>query len=256
MHNEKELFLYNDEGEYITYLQVKSKVNTSKPGVIFLSGFNSDITGSKATGLAQHCATHGYDYICFNYYGCGTSSGDFSKGTIGRWLDDVLLVIDKLTTGPQILVGSSMGGWLMLLAALKHPERIVGLVGIASAPDFTETLIWDMWNKEQQQILMETGQLELPADECEESMLITRDLIEDGRNHLLLGNTIPITCPVRLLHGMQDTDVPYQTSLDIAEKLDSNDVEVHYVKDGNHRMSSLKNLELIYKTVDELITQY
>lgn len=253
MHDNEVSLLYNNKGEYIAYLQVKSKANTSTPGVIFLSGFNSNMTGSKATALARYCQAADYGYVCFDYRGCGQSSGQFNEGTIGRWLEDVLHVIDSLTEGPQLLVGSSMGGWLMLLAALKRPERIMGLIGIAAAPDFTETLIWDTMDSAQKQALLQQGSVELPAEECSGAFVITRKLIEEGRNHLLLGGEISLTCPVRLLHGMNDRDVPYHTSLQIATQLESTDVEVHLVKNGDHRMSSPENIALLEQMVGELI---
>ncbi len=234
-------------------MQVKSKANTPYPGVIFLSGFHSDMTGSKATHLAAYAKTKGCNYVRFDYHGTGQSSGNFKDGTISRWLEDVLQVIDELTSGPQIVVGSSMGGWLMLLAALQRPERIAGLVGIASAPDFTEELLWDSFTQEQQQILQSQGEIDLAADECG-TYIITRGLIEDGRKHMLLDKAgIPLSCPVRLLHGMQDTDVPYQTSLRIAERLHGQDAHVTLVKNGDHRMSAPAHLQTLAHMLDTIL---
>lgn len=232
-------------------MRVNGKPNTALPGVIFLSGFMSDMTGSKASDLFALCQEQGYSYTCFDYYGCGQSSGEFREGTIGRWLEDVLAAIDHLTEGPQILVGSSMGGWLMLLAALARPERVAGLVGIAAAPDFTEELVWDIMTEADRMLLI--GQGYITFTDCSGDSIITRRLVEEGRKHLLLGGEIAISCPVRLLQGMQDKEVPYQTVLRIAEKLRSEDVEVHMVKGADHRMSAPENLALLRKVVKEMV---
>lgn len=251
MHSGEVSYLYNDKGEYIAYMQVNGKPNTALPGVIFLSGFMSDMTGSKASDLFTLCQEQGYSYVCFDYYGCGQSSGEFREGTIGRWLDDVLSVIDRLTEGPQILVGSSMGGWLMLLAALARPERVAGLVGIAAAPDFTEELVWNVMTEADRALLVERGYVTFT--DCSGDSIITRQLVEEGRSHLLLGGEIAIDCPVRLLQGMRDEEVPYQTALRIAEKVRGADVEVHMVKNADHRMSRPENLGLLRKTVREMV---
>ncbi|HYI73281.1 MAG TPA: alpha/beta hydrolase, partial [Skermanella sp.] len=159
---------------------------------------------------------------------------------------------DQTTSGPQIVVGSSMGGWMMLLTALARPDRVAGLVGIAAAPDFTEDLIWSTLDEADRTTLMETGVLMQPSD-YGEPYPYTRHLIEDGRKHLLLRQTIPLTCPVRLLHGMRDADVPWRTSQRIAERLAGEDVRITLVKDGDHRLSREQDIALLCRTVAELL---
>ena len=217
--------------------------------VIFLSGFKSDMEGAKALFLESVCKELGQAFIRFDYSGHGKSGGNFAQGTISQWKTDALQIIDELTQGPLILVGSSMGGWIMLLAALARPQRVKALIGIAAAPDFTEDLIWNLFSDEQKRELEKTGQVMIKnCYEDEEPYPITKTLIEDGRKNLLLKNKIPLSCSVRLIQGMKDEDVPYQISLRLAEQLTTEDVEVHLVKNGRHRMSETENLKLL-KTV-------
>ncbi len=225
------------------------------PGIIFLGGFMSDMSGTKATHLEAHAAERGRAFLAFDYSGHGLSGGTFEEGSIGRWAEDAIALLDSVTEGPQVLVGSSMGGWIMLLAALARPERVAGLVGIASAPDFTETLIWEQLPPEQRQVLLEQGRLEQPSDYGEEPYVITRHLIEEGRNHLLLQSPIPIACPVRLLHGLEDADVPFDVSLSLVDALQGEDVQVTLVKGGDHRLSEPANLALLDATLDRLVAQ-
>jgi pimeloyl-ACP methyl ester carboxylesterase len=249
---DQQLFLSTDDGEYIAYRQLNSKLN-SELGIIFLGGFMSDMTGTKALALQQFCFEQEINFIRFDYFGHGASSGKFTDGTIGKWRQNVIDVIDRLACPSTILVGSSMGGWLMLLAALARPERVKGLVGIASAPDFTETLIWDMLPETKQKALWENGLITLPSDYCSGSYPITRALIEEGRSHLLLQNPIPLTCPVTLLHGMQDQDVPFQTSIRLAEMLASTQVKVTLLKSSDHRMSEPEQLAMLRESVKEMV---
>ena len=223
------------------------------PGVVFLGGYRSDMTGTKALFLENYCRRIGRAYLRFDYFGHGQSSGDFALGTIGRWQDDAIAVIDSLTEGPQILVGSSMSGWIMLLAALARPERIAALVGIAGAPDFTEELLWPRLSPAQRREIIERGAVVLPSDYDPAGYLYTRALIEDGRSHLLLNRAIPIGVPVRLLHGMQDTSVPWRLSLRLAECLASPDVSLTLIKDGDHRLSRPADLAGLAQTLDALI---
>ena len=185
----------------------------SKPGIVFLPGYMSNMQGKKAEYLYEYCREQGRSYLSFDYFGHGQSDGNLKDGTISLWLDNTLAVLDELTSGPQVIVGSSMGGWLMLLAALKRPDRIAGLVGIAAASDFTETL-----------------------------SLANAKMKSDGRQHLLLNNTININCQVILLHGMQDDVVPWQHSVKISEKLATDDVKLVFIKDGDHRLSRDQDL--------------
>jgi hypothetical protein len=214
------------------------------PTVVFLPGFRSDMTGDKASALAAYCATRGQAMLRFDYSGHGASGGAFEDGTIGRWAADALAAIDGLSEGPLILVGSSMGGWIALLAARARPERIAGLIGIAAAPDFTEVLMWQAMSFEQRATLMRDGVLHVPS-QYGDRYPITRALIEDGRNHLVLNERIALDCPVRLLHGQCDPDVPWAFALGIADQLTSRDVQVILVKDGDHRLSRPQDLELL-----------
>ena len=223
------------------------------PGIVFLGGFRSDMTGTKALFLEDYCRRRGRAYVRFDYFGHGGSSGEIAAGTIGRWREDAITIIDSLTTGPQILVGSSMGGWIMLLAALARPGRIAALVGIAGAPDFTEELLWPRLTPPQREEIMGEGTVVLPSDFDPAGYLYTRALIEDGREHLLLGAPIALDVPVRLLHGLADASVPSQLSLRIAERLQSRDVVVTLVKDGDHRLSSDADLARLAQTLDRLL---
>lgn len=223
--------------------------------MVFLPGFKSDMAGTKALVLQEFCEARGQAYLRFDYTGHGESTGAFTDGTIGEWADDAILAIDKLTDGPQILVGSSMGGWIMLLAALARPGRVAGILGIAPAPDFTEDLMWRAATDEQRAAWDTDGVWYEPSPYDDEPTPITRKLIEDGRNHLLLREAIPLSCPVRLIHGMKDPDVPWETSLKISERLDSADVEITLVKEGDHRLSEPQDLARLTGTLDKLLDQ-
>ena len=211
------------------------------------------MAGTKATFLDAFCAARGLPYVRFDYSGHGASSGRFEDGTIGAWAEDAIAIIDHVVDGSLILVGSSMGGWIMLLAALARPSRVAALVGLAPAPDFTEALIWNRLSDEERAELLRAGRLETPSAYADEPTVITRTLIEEGRRHLLLSAPIGIRCPVRLLHGMADPDVPYQLSLDLAERLVGNDVRVTLIKNGDHRLSREKDLALLGDTLEGLI---
>ena len=222
------------------------------PGLVFLGGFVSDMTGSKALALKAFARRRGQAFLRFDYQGHGRSSGRFEDGTIGTWAEDAVAVLDQLTEGPQILVGSSMGGWIMALAALARPERVAALVGIAAAPDFTEDLLWASYPQEVREQLERHGVYEQASDYDNKPYRITRALIEDGRNHLLLRAPIPITCPVRLIHGTADEDVPWQVSLKLCQQLQSGDVALTLVKDGDHRLSGPRDLSRLGATIERL----
>jgi len=223
------------------------------PGIIFLGGFVSDMTGTKATTLEAHARRRGQAFLRFDYQGHGESSGRFEDGTIGLWAEDAIAAIDELTEGPQVLVGSSMGGWIMLLTALARPERVAGLLGIAAAPDFTEDLMWQRFPDEIKAEIETQGVYYERSDYAETPYPLTKQLIEEGRRHLLLRGRIPLTCPVRLLQGMKDADVPWETALRLADKLESRDVEVILVKDGDHRLSEPADLQRLEATLDRLL---
>lgn len=213
----------------------------------------SDMTGGKAIRLEHFCRARGLAYLRFDYFGHGASSGAFTDGTIGRWAEDAIFALDTLTEGPQILVGSSLGGWIMLLTALRRPDRIAAMLGIAPAPDFTEDLITEMLTDEQREILERDGVVPVYSPYDPEPTPVTKLIIDEGRDHLVLRDEIPLDCPVRLIHGMKDPDVPWQTSLRVAEKLRSTDVEIALVKEGEHRMSEPEDLERLCETLDSLL---
>jgi pimeloyl-ACP methyl ester carboxylesterase len=221
---------------------------------MFLIGFKSDMDGAKANAIDRLCAARGQPFLRFDYRGHGRSEGRFEEGDIGTWFEDSLYVLDHLTEGPQVLVGSSMGGWMMLLLARARPTRVVGLVGIAAAPDFTEDLIVPDLPAEELARLHREGQITLPS-EYGDGYIITRGLLEAGRRHLLLREPIDFRGPVRLLHGMADDSVPWQRSLKLQETLASKDVEVILVKDGDHRLSDPPHLALLNRTVAALLDQ-
>jgi len=229
-----------------------SRLDGASPTVVFLPGFRSDMTGDKATALAAFCVSRGQAMLRFDYSGHGASGGQFERGTIGIWAEDALTVLDRLAPGQVILVGSSMGGWIALLTALRRPERVAAIVGVAAAPDFTETLMWDAMTFDERARLMHLGWLQV-ASQYGEPTTITRALIEDGRKHLLLDKPILLDCKVRLLHGQADPDVPWEIALRTAEQLTGTDVEVVLVKDGDHRLSRPRDLALLRRTLASLL---
>ena len=230
--------LPRDGGATIAYRASPGKL----PGVVFLGGFRSDMSGSKAVALEAWCRSRGQAYVRFDYFGHGASSGAFTDGAIGRWSEDALAVLDAVTKGPQVLVGSSMGGWIMVLAALARPKRVAALLGVAAAPDFTEDLIPNSLTADQKTSLERDGVVHLASDHGDEPTPVTRTLIDDGRRHLVLRRPLALDLPVRLVHGMMDADVPWQTSLRLAQMLTSADVEITLVKDGDHRLSGAADL--------------
>lgn len=222
------------------------------PGVVFLTGYMSDMTGGKALRLEHFCRVRRLAYLRFDYFGHGASSGAFTDGTIGRWADDAVFALDHLTEGPQVLVGSSLGGWIMTLAAIRRPGRIAGMLGIAAAPDFTEDLVATMLTAEQKTILERDGVVPVASPYDPEPTPVTKLILDEGRNHLVLRDEIPLDCPVRLIHGMQDPDVPWQTSLRLAERLRSNDVEITLIKKRTHRLSEPEDLDRLCETLEAL----
>jgi pimeloyl-ACP methyl ester carboxylesterase len=241
-----------NRGDGVELAWVKTEGRT--PTLVFLPGYRSDMTGDKATALATFCAGQGRAMLRFDYSGHGASGGRFEDGTIGMWTADALTVIDRLTEGPLILVGSSMGGWIALLCALARQDRVAALVGIAAAPDFTELLMWQALTFEQRARIMERSIIHVPSRYGDPTP-ITRGLIEDGRNHLLLSAPIPLHCPVRLLQGQADPDVPWEMALRIAEQLESADVQMTLVKDGDHRLSRPQDLALLRGVLGGLLAQ-
>jgi pimeloyl-ACP methyl ester carboxylesterase len=222
------------------------------PTIVFLPGFGSDMTGAKAVALDAWCARHGHALLRLDYSGHGASGGAFTDGTIGRWYLDARHVIEAKTAGRLLLVGSSMGGWIGLLLARALGGRVAGFVGIAAAPDFTERLMWESMAPGERAALLRDGVLHVPSQYGPPTP-VTRALVEEGRDHLVLDGEIPLAAPVRLLHGQRDPDVPWEFALRIAERVTSADVQITLVKDGDHRLSRPADLALLTRTVAALL---
>jgi pimeloyl-ACP methyl ester carboxylesterase len=219
------------------------------PTIVFLPGYGSDMTGSKAIALDAWAEANGHAILRLDYRGCGQSEGVFAEATLDDWRDDALDLIDALTTGPIILVGSSMGGWLMLLIALERSERVMGLVGIAAAPDFTD---WGFDDDLRAQIEAD-GLLARESPYDDSVQIFTHLFLQSGQANLLLGGEIPLDCPVRLLQGMDDADVPPSIAFRLGRALRSADVQTILVKEGDHRLSRPQDLALLLVTVGALI---
>jgi pimeloyl-ACP methyl ester carboxylesterase len=227
------------------------------PGLFWLGGFKSDMKGTKAEALDQWGAAKGRTVTRFDYSGHGESGGAFTEGTIGRWLEESLAVYRRFARGPQIVVGSSMGGWMALLLARelkKHKDAapMAGMVLIAPAPDFTEELMWKQFSPEIRREIEEKGSWARPSEYSDEPYIITRALIEDGRNHLLLGGLIETGCPVRILQGAQDEDVPWGHAAELLTRFATDDVVFTLVKDGDHRLSRPEDIERLIAAIEEL----
>lgn len=226
-----------------------------QPGIVWLGGFKSDMASTKAAALDDHCAGRGQALLRFDYSGHGASGGRFEDGTISRWLEESLATIRAETSGPQILVGSSMGGYLALLAARTfeaagEAARLAGMVLIAPAVDFTEALMWANATPEVRRAIEEDGVWERPSAYSQAPYAITRALIEDGRRHLLLGRTVRSFCPVRIFQGMRDEDVPYRHTLTVVEHMAGDPVTLTLIKDGEHRLSRPQDLALLFEAID------
>jgi len=229
-----------------------SRLDGTGPGIVFLGGFKSDMTGTKAQFLESWACEQGRAFLRFDYSGHGQSSGEFLDGCIGDWAQDAIDAISALTEGPQILVGSSMGGWISLLACKAIPDRVAALVGIAAAPDFTEDSMWAKFDTDQRATLMSVGQIALPSEYDDEPYIITRRLIEDGREQLVLRAPLPLPFPVRLLQGSEDVDVPPSVALRLFAHADSPDMTLTLVKGADHRFSEPENLALLARTLNQI----
>jgi len=226
------------------------------PYVIFHHGLMSDMGGAKALYIEKYCKQQGYNFIRFDNFGHGLASGRFVDETVSSWFEGLNLVINKLAGEPILLVGSSMGSWITLLSAIKYPEKIIGMVGISSAPDFTEELIWNKITVQKQNELKSEGIAEVSGTDsnCSHVYPISYNLILDGRKHLLLTKKhIRISCPVHLIHGMKDIDVPYSISQRLAEKIVGNKVVIKLFKDASHSLSSDEDLQIICNSIEEVL---
>ena len=241
-------YLETPSGRRIAYRRTTGQ----GPGIVFLGGFKSDMTGTKAVHLEEWARAQGRAFLRFDYSGHGDSSEAFEDGCIGDWAEDAFQAITTLTQGPQVLVGSSMGGWISLLVARRMPERVAGLVTIAAAPDFTERGFWPGFSEDQRRTLMRDGRLELPSDYVDQPYVITRRLIEDGRDQQVMNQPLDLPFPVRLLQGTADTDVPMQWALDLMAHATSPDLRLTLVKGADHRFSTPECLDLVTGTIADL----
>jgi pimeloyl-ACP methyl ester carboxylesterase len=240
-----------DQGSYrLAYHKSEGK----NPGFIWLGGFRSDMNGTKALALEQFAKTKDHACLRFDYRGHGQSDGDFASCTIGQWLDDAKAMLSHCTTGEQILVGSSMGGWIALLLALsfqrqniKNASPIKALILLAPAPDFTQTLMWEQFPDEIRQTIMDKGVYHLPSAYDPIPTPITRALIEEGRKHLLLDGLLDLDCPVHIVHGVDDKDVPLDHVLKLQNAFAHNNVTLTLINDGDHRLSRPQDLDVLSK---------
>ena len=240
--------LTTGQGRQIAYVQTPG----NGPGVVFLGGFRSDMTGTKAQFLQDWAVARGRAFLRFDYSGHGQSSGEFLDGAIGDWFEDALAVVQTLTVGPQVLVGSSMGGWIALLLARALPDRIAGLVGVAAAPDFTEDSMWAGFSAAQRAALLDAGQVATPSDYSPDPYVITRRLIEEGRGRLVLRTPLNLPFPVRLLQGSADVDVPPSVALRLFDHATSPDMTLTLVKGADHRFSTPDCLAMIAAAIDQV----
>lgn len=220
----------------------------NSPIVVFLGGFMSDMEGSKATALEAFCRSRGQAYLRLDYSGHGNSGGRFEDGTISIWRDDALAIIDAVSKGPIVLIGSSMGGWIALLMALARPDRVVGMIGLAAAPDFSEELMWDRFDADQKHQLMDKGLVKLSSDYAE-PYSITRSFVEDGRRNLLMDGPIDLKIPLRLIQGSIDPDVPAEMPDRIVRRLTSDDAQTLIIEGGDHGLSRPEDIETIQSTL-------
>ncbi len=239
-------------------LAINTRRKNSKAHIVFCGGFKSSMEGSKAIALEQFCEQKNVSYTRFDYSGHGSSDGDFADGNIDSWLSDTLCVIDSLEGVQQlILVGSSMGAWIATLAATKRPRSLAALVTLAAAPDFTERLLLPALNQSQLDTLRQHQPVLLPSDYDDGSPYhITSQLIENSRQHCVLDTVIEIDVPVRMLHGTQDLDVPYQLSIDLMNSIKSTDVQLNLIKNGDHRLSADEHLSILEQTMMQILANH
>ena len=233
------------DGRKIAYRQRGKHPDVPGPTLMFLPGYGSDMDGTKAVEIDRFAAAAGLAYLRFDYSGTGASGGDFAEGTLTRWLDDVVSAIDLLVDGPVLLIGSSMGGWLALHAALKRPDRVKAIVGIAAAPDFTD---WG-FTPEQRQSLLTTSRFETLSADGGPPMVTHARFVESGAALRMLHSPILIDCPVRLIHGNKDADVPVGVAFKLLDSIHSGDVQLVLIKHGQHRLSQPHEIEALLRTI-------
>ncbi|MBM3532751.1 MAG: alpha/beta hydrolase [Alphaproteobacteria bacterium] len=226
-----------------------------EPGLVFFSGFNSSMAGTKASWLAERCRHERRAFLRFDAFGHGESSGRLADGTVGRWKEDALALLDRVTEGSQILIGSSMGAWIASLAAEARPERIAGFIGIASAPDFTRELIEPSLSEEARRALARDGVWLRPSAYGPDPYPIAKRALDEAAAHLILAKRIQVDFPVRLLHGTVDPDVPVDLSLRLMRTLDGPDIAVTLIPGGDHRLSGARDLALLGRTIDQLLAK-
>ncbi len=227
------------------------KLDGKGPGYIWLGGYASDMLGTKAEFVSDWAKQNGRGYLRFDYSGHGEGAGNFEDGCITDWADDALNVLDELTEGPQVLIGSSMGGWVSCLLARQRPERLAGLILIAPAPDFTHELMWPSWDDETREKIMTEGKVEFPSEYDDSVMVYTKKLYEDGASNFIFSESLQLSVPVRILQGMQDDAVPWQHATRLADHIEADDLEMTLVKSSDHRMSSDEDLKKLKKLLEQ-----
>ncbi|XP_020754427.1 palmitoyl-protein thioesterase ABHD10, mitochondrial isoform X1 [Odocoileus virginianus] len=248
-HKTSVSFLSRPDLPNLAYKRLKGK----SPGIIFIPGYISNMNGTKALAIEEFCKSLGHAYIRFDYSGVGNSDGNLEECTVGKWRKDVLSIIDGLAEGPQILVGSSLGGWLMFHAAIARPQKVAALVGVAAAVDGLVTQFNQLPVETKKEIEMK-GVWPMPSKYSEEGVYrIQYSVIKEAEHHCLLHSPIPVTCPVRLLHGMKDDSVPWHTAVQVADRVVSTDVDVILRKNSDHRMKEKADIQLLVYTIDDLI---
>ena len=251
------------DGERIAYLvERRRRPSYTQSGLFWLGGFNSSMEGGKASALAHWARAKKFECVRFDYSGHGRSSGRFEEGTISKWLDQAAAIFDEITTGPQILIGSSMGGWIALLLLRRHlagrsaaDNRIRGILLIAPAADMSEVLMWDRFPEDVRAEIMTTGAYNRPSAYGDGPYPITRALIEDGRNHLILDAGLKVPCPVRILQGLADPDVPWRHAVTTAQSLVGDDITVQLIRGGDHRLSEDKDILRLLRTIEALMAE-
>ena len=246
MTPENKKFFYSD-GSFVSFRQIKGE----SPAVFYLHGTQSSIDSTKAVFVQNYCQSKGIAFTSLNFRGHGDSSGQYTDGNISMWLDDALSIFDNETKGPQIVVGSSMGGWIMLLLAIQRPERVKGLLGLAAAPDFTERL-WNLLPTDMKEKAEKEGLIRLPSEYTKEGEPFTMNLIQDGNNHLLLKNPISVKAKTILMQGDNDICVPFETAEEIKTQIGGNNVRVEKIAGGKHNLSTPEQLQMIAEFIDEL----